>query len=137
VYFVGRGSDASQAAPSASATASAAPIAPLSPDERDLLASLIRTQACGSAVCGPIHCDRFSDGTGAGAAAHIAICRWVNAHDTAAPDKCAYAHFKFDAASNRFTDLLMSAVTTSPECTPDPAFNTQVATDFAYPGPMP
>lgn len=123
------------------AVPSAAPSAPPGPppfgvDERDVLTALVRTTSCAPSSCGPIDCRRVSDGVTNGYPSHVAECRWTDERTPATRDRCAYAHFSYEAASNRFGELSLSTVSLSQTCQADPAFNAQLK-ELGYTGTPP
>lgn len=124
------------AATSAAPSASAPSRVPFSPEERDVLSSLVRMASCVPSSCGPISCERVSDGVSKGFPSHVAECRWTDERTPAGRDRCAYVHFSYDKANNRFGELSLSALSSSQTCQPDPAFNAQLA-ELGYTGARP
>lgn len=136
-YLGGCKSKSSQPAVT-SAAPSAFASAPLSfgGAEQDVLQSLVRTAACVPSSCGPVSCARVSDGVSKGLPAHVAECHWTDERTPAGRDRCAYVHFAYDAAGNRFGELALSTVSSNQTCQPDPAFNAELA-ELGYTGARP
>ena len=133
----GRQAGPAAAVSSAAPSASVPSVPPLRDDERDVVTTLVKTALCEPSTCDPIACEQFSAGVAKGNPAKVAKCRWIDTRAPSAPDRCAYVHLSFEAAKNRFGDLLLSAVTSSAVCQPDKAFNTQVSGELGYTGALP
>ena len=124
----------------AKASVSAAPpppsAVPLPSFERDFLGSGIRSNLCEPASCGPIACEKFSDGETNQGPARIARCRWTDLRDKANTARCAYILYSLDA-KGQVSNVLPGKPASSDTCASDPAFTDSVKNLAKYTGAVP